>query len=217
MRPIIFGRSMVETVLHSRSSITGPSSRWRLSGSNGITRHERRVAVIAIKLFDLLVPQHGLGRKYRHLLHVAALVHDAGRVYGAKGHEHSGAAMVLADRLLPLTPPQRRATAYLVRYHRGAIPSEISEQQILLSSDPCEQVRVLLGILRAADGLDSRRLAARAIIIKRRGKKLRITCVVGDKVAKARRRLGGANKWELLESELGLRVRLRVKRDAQNA
>ena len=208
---------MVQTVLHSRSTLVAHGSRWRLSGSDGISRHERRVAVIAIKLFDLLEAQHELGRKYRHLLHVAALVHDAGRVYGAKGHEHSGAALVLADRLLPLTLPQRRAIAYLVRYHRGTVPWEMSEQQILLESDPYQKLRVLLGFLRAADGLDSRRLAARAIVIKHKSRKLRITCLVADKVAKARRRLGGANKLELLESELGLRVRLRIKRGAGSA
>jgi exopolyphosphatase/guanosine-5'-triphosphate,3'-diphosphate pyrophosphatase len=214
---MLLGRCMVETVLHSRSKVTARGSRWRLSGSDGISRHERRVAVIAVKLFDLLAAQHELGRKYRHLLHVAALVHDAGRVFGAKGHEHSGAAMVLADRLLPLTLPQRRAIAYLVRYHRGTIPSEIGEQQILLSCDPHEKLRLVLGFLRAADGLDSRRLRARAIVIKRKSRKLRITCLVADKVAKARRRLGGANKLELLEREMGLRVRLRIKRAAQSA
>lgn len=212
---MVFGRSMVQTVLHSRSTIPGTSSsRWRLAGSDGISRHERRVAVIAIKMFDLLASQHQLSNKYRHLLHVAALLHDAGRVYGAKGHEHTGAAMVLADRLLPLSPRQRRMIAYLVRYHRGAVAATLDEQQILRMGDPHRKLQILLAILRAADGLDSRCLCAAAIVIKRKNKKLRITCLVSDKVAKARRRLGGANKLALLEAELGLRVRLRIKRSA---
>jgi exopolyphosphatase/pppGpp-phosphohydrolase len=187
--------------------------RSRLPAKLGGSHHERRVAAIGMKLFDLLAPRHGLSKKYRHLLHLAALIHDAGRVYGSEGHEHSGAAMVLAERSLPLSPRQRRAIAYLVRYHRGPVPQLLSEQQILQVGDRHQKLRILLAILRASDALDSRRLRPKAIIIKRTAKKIRITCLVRDELSKAKRRLGGCNKFTLLESEFALRVRLRIKRE----
>jgi len=209
---------MVGIVIHSRTP-TNPSTPLsqvpsRLPAKLGGTHHERRVAGITTKLFDLLAPRHGLSKKYRRLLHLAALLHDAGRVYGSDGHEHSGAAMVLADRSLPLSPRQRRAIAYLVRYHRGPVPQVLSEQQILQVGDRHQKLRILLGILRACDALDSRRLRPKAIVIRRTAKKLRITCLVRDELSKAKRRLGGSNKFALLESEFGLRVRLRIKREA---
>src|SRR6266850_819459 len=203
-------------VAHSRSAGSGTTtpaqpSRCRLPGSPGVSRPERRVAAIAVRLFDLLAPHHGLSEKYRKLLHLAALLHDAGRVYGAEGHEHSGAAMVLYHRRLPLSPRQRRAIAYLVRFHRGPVPSVISQQQILQRGDQHQKLRLLLGILRASDAVDSRRLRPPTIIIKRTARKLRITCLVHEELAEARRRLGGPGKFKLLETALGLVVRLRIK------
>lgn len=195
----------------SRATRLADRSRWRLAGCSGISRHEQRVAAIAVKLFDLLAPQHRLTRKFRKLLHLAALLHDAGRVYDADGHEHSGAAMVLADRSLPISPRLRRCIAYLVRYHRGPVPSLISQQQILQCGDQHQKLRLLLGILRASDAIDSRHIRRPTIIMKRTAKKLRITCLVKEHLAEARRRLGGRDKFELLEEELGLRVRLRIK------
>ena len=192
------------------------ASSWSLP-QVAVSRHERRVASIAVRLFDLLAGAHELGRKYRKLLHLAALLHDAGRVYGSKGHEHSGAAMVLADRSLPLSRCHRRAIAYVIRYHRGPVPATLGQQQILQSDDPHGKLRILLGILRVSDALDSRRLRPRTIIIKRTAKKLRITCRVSDNLEEAKSRLGGRGKFELLESELGLRVRLRIKKSVPSA
>jgi exopolyphosphatase/guanosine-5'-triphosphate,3'-diphosphate pyrophosphatase len=212
---------MVGLVIHSRipakSAAPLGQIRSRLPANLGGSHHERRVAAITVKLFDLLAPRHALSGKYRQLLHLAALLHDAGRVYGSEGHEHSGAALVLADRSLSLSPRQRRAIAYLVRHHRGPVPDTLSDQQILHSGDNHSRLRILLGILRASDALDSRRLRPKAIIIKRTARKLRITCLVRDQISKARRRLGGASKFALLEAEFGLRVRLRIKREATTA
>jgi len=213
---------MLDVIVPSRSASKRTKSslqiaRCKLNGSAGISRHERRVATIAVKLFDLLAPQHGLSSKYRNLLHIAALLHDAGRVCGAKGHEFSGAAMVLADQSLPLMARQRRAVAYLVRYHRGSVPAIISDQQILSSGDRHAKLRILLGILRASDAMDSRHLRPMTIIIKRTARKLRINCLVQEDLAEATRRLGGRGKFELLESKIGLRVRLRIKQAAPAA
>src|SRR3954469_6403273 len=97
MRPIAIA-DMAGIVIHSRTAANLARRgriHARLPANFAGSRHERRVAAITVKLFDLLAPRHRLSDKYRHLLYLAAMVHDAGRLYGAKGHEHSGAAMVL--------------------------------------------------------------------------------------------------------------------------
>ena len=185
--------------------------RWRPPAGMGCTAHERRVAAIAVKLFDLLQRRHHLGDEYRNLLHLAALLHDAGRIYGAKGHDVRGAGMVLEDRSMLISARERRGVAYLVRFHRGSVPANLEDQDILLPQDKHRKLRVLLGFLRAADALDSRHVVPRAIIMKLGSRKLRINCLVEEALKEAQRRLGGRGKFALLESQLGLAVRLQFK------
>ena len=181
----------------------------RLRGRLGCSEHERRVATIATRLFDLLAAQHGLSKSYRALLHTAALVHDAARPLGADDHNIRGAELVLEDRSLDLTPWERRAVAYLVRYHRGRVPTA---GEIILPGDGRRKLRVLLALLRAADALDSRRVPAQAIIVRRKQRKLRVHCLVGEELeAAARAALGRPRKLKMLEKIFKLRVQVRIE------
>src|SRR5947209_19993277 len=85
----------------------------------GTIEHERRVTQISGKLFDLTWSLHGLRMSDRRLLALAAVVHDVGRAIDGQTHPEQGARMLLEDRSLPLKSPERRALAYLTRYHRG--------------------------------------------------------------------------------------------------
>src|SRR6185503_6424979 len=108
---------------HASSPAVKRGERPRLLGRFGGSRHEKRVSAIALRLFDLLAPLHGLDNSYRNVLRIGALLHDAGRAFGADDHHMTGANMVMDDRSLDLTPCQRRCIAYLVRYHRGKVPA----------------------------------------------------------------------------------------------
>src|SRR3954449_479784 len=109
----------------------------------GCSPHERRVAGIATRLFDLLLPLHSLGAAERRLLRVAALLHDCGRVaVGADGHNVHGATIVGEDRQLPLTASRRRAVASLVRYHCGRVP-RLGDDEVLLPGDGRRKLRTL--------------------------------------------------------------------------
>jgi exopolyphosphatase/guanosine-5'-triphosphate,3'-diphosphate pyrophosphatase len=159
-------------------------------------------------MFDLLAPQHRLGQDYRRLLRIGALLHDAAKRYGAAEHHRRGAQFVLRDRTLPLTGAQRRAVAYLVRYHRGPVADV---DGLLQPGDGRRKIRILLALLRAADALDSQHLAAQAIVIRRKGGKLRIQCLVDAPLDEARERFQRPDKFRLLEKVLGLRVQVRVR------
>jgi exopolyphosphatase/pppGpp-phosphohydrolase len=179
----------------------------RLRGRLGCSDHERRVATIATRLFDLMAPKHQLAATYRELLHLAALLHDAAKPTGSDGHEVRGAEMVMSDPTLRVTPWQRRAVAFLIRYHRGEIPAA---DEILQRGDGRRKLYMLLGFLRAADALDRRRVSATALIIRRTGHKLRVQCLVEGDAGEARKLLGRARKFTLLEQTFGVRVRVRV-------
>ena len=176
----------------------------------GTLAHERRVSEIASTLFRLTAPRHDLTAAHRRLLALAAVVHDVGRVDGEDGHEVVGAKMLLRDESLPLTDAERRAIAFITRYHRGSVPAAGCDS-ILTEADDHEAVRLTLALLRAADALDSRSLASPRLVFTMRGNRLHIGCYLATDSAKARKVYGRRKKFRLLEELLGCRVEIDVR------
>ena len=140
------------------------------------------------------------------------MMHDAGKSkFGAKDHGQTGARIVLDDRELPLSASQRRRVAYLVRYHGGAVPA-IGRDEILQRKDRRRKTRVLLALLRAADGLDSHRIDEPGIVARLQREQLTITCIVAGRTTRTRRLLRRKAKFDLLKKCLKLRVKLRIVR-----
>jgi exopolyphosphatase/pppGpp-phosphohydrolase len=186
---------------NSGSRSLGPIPRF------GSSPHERRVAAIAVRLFDELQPCAQMPARFRRILWIAALVHDAGRAFGAKGHEVRGAHMVLEDATLRLTSRQRRRIAYLVRHHRGKVP-RAGGDHILQPGDRRRTMRKLLGLLRAADALDSRHASKEPLFIQLRSRELwiiRSSAACTKTEARLRRK---QRKLGLLRRTMKLRIRL---------
>lgn len=175
----------------------------------GAIRHEQRVLEIAQKLFDLTWALHGLGRRERRLLRLAALVHDVGRVVDDRTHPKQGARMILQADHLPLGPGERRALAYLTRRHRGSVP-DAGTDKYLHPDDDVRVLRTVLALLRAADALDSRSLESPRLVFAMLGKELRITCYLDSECPKAQRTYSRRKKFRLLEEQLDIRVDVRL-------
>jgi exopolyphosphatase / guanosine-5'-triphosphate,3'-diphosphate pyrophosphatase len=171
--------------------------------------HERRVAEIAMKLFDLTWPLHGLGRRERRLLRLAAIVHDVGRAIDDDTHPEQGARMLLETNHLPLTASERRALAYLTRYHRGKVPS-CGMDEILRRTDDQESLRMTLALLRSADALDGRSIESPRLLFDLHDRRLQITCCLEHDSAKARKVYSRRKKHRLLEELCGCRVEVRI-------
>lgn len=167
----------------------------------GVVDHELRVARIAETLFFLTTRWHNLGGAERRTLVMGALVHDVGRSVEDEGHERHGTRMLLDDTSLPLGDTERRRIAFLVRHHKGRVP-EKGEEAILdarLDAEDLERLRILLGLLRAADGLDSRWRAPPRLVVSVHGRELRIQGFVRHKVEAS---LGRPKKMRLLAETL---------------
>jgi exopolyphosphatase/guanosine-5'-triphosphate,3'-diphosphate pyrophosphatase len=176
----------------------------------GDAAHERRVATIASTLFDLTAPLHALGPYARRALQLGALLHDVGRSVDKKDHPLGGARMILADTWLPLSNAERRAAAFLARYHKGAVPRKGAEK-ILTDSDDRDALRIVLALLRAADALDSRSIQSPRLVFALRASRLHVTCYLEEDSAKARRVYRRRKKFRLFEELLGRRVELDVR------
>jgi exopolyphosphatase/pppGpp-phosphohydrolase len=171
----------------------------------GQVRHERRVAALAVAIFRLLSPLHGLGRRERSLLELGALLHDIGRCRGARRHPVRGARLILKDQALPLTDLERRAVAYMARYHRGRARVN-SGGRLAYPGDSQAGLR-LLAMLRLADALDCRRAPLRSLAIRWRGNQLRVRCRVRPRHhSDVERKLHRSEGFRLLRQTMGLRV-----------
>jgi exopolyphosphatase/guanosine-5'-triphosphate,3'-diphosphate pyrophosphatase len=176
----------------------------------GRADHEWRVTRIALALFDLLRRKHKLNHRARDVLALSALVHDVGRCIDQRTHPRQGARLILKEKDLPLGETLRRRLAYLTLYHRGPVPAP-GEDGVLLAGEDTASVRLILGLLRAADALDSRRTEPPQLRFTHTGRRLRVHCHLRTPSAKARKVYSRRKKFRLLEETLGCRVQLRVR------
>lgn len=191
--------------------------RW-VWGQLGDIRHEQHVAAIAMSLFDLTRPIHRLSLTDRRLLRLGAIIHDVGRAISKPEHPSQGAAMIIADRMLPIGPVERRALAYFTLYHRGDVP-DCGRDAILGKFDDHDRLLRLLAILRCADALDSRSLEPARLVFalmphptRDAERILRTTCFLEKDSPKARKVYRRRKKFRLMESLLSLRFEVETDR-----
>jgi len=115
--------------------------------------HTRQVTTLALELFDATRSLHELGDADRELLEFAALLHDIGEHVSSTGHHRHGAYLVRNGQLRGFAPDEIELLAAIVRWHRRGEP-RVSDEFPLLDAPTIERVRVLVGVLRIADGLD---------------------------------------------------------------
>ncbi len=77
---------------------------------------------------------------------------------------------------------------------------------MLRRKDNPDRLRLLLALLRAADGLDGRSAETPRLRFSREGRRLRIVCHLEHNTPKARRLYTRRKKFRLLEELLGCRV-----------
>ena len=111
--------------------------------------HARRVADLAVSMFDQTRDLHGLDMVDRELLEYAALLHDIGEHVASQGHHRHGAYLVEHGQLRGFDPAEIQMLTALVRWHRRGNPDVDGYP---LADLP--RVQYLTALLRLADGLD---------------------------------------------------------------
>jgi exopolyphosphatase/guanosine-5'-triphosphate,3'-diphosphate pyrophosphatase len=134
-----------------RESVVGLARRC-----NWAEAHARKVASLALELFDATAALHGLDAADRELLELAALLHDVGEHVASAGHHRHGVYLVRNGQLRGFATHEIELLAAVVRWHRRGEP-RVSDEFPLLDADAIARVRALAAILRVADGLDRSR------------------------------------------------------------
>ncbi len=119
-------------------------------------RHAEHVKHLCVRLFDDLMPLHGMGDRERELLEAAALLHDVGYHIAADQH-HKHSEYIVRNCVMPgFTSDETVLISTIARYHRKSHPKRKHPIYAALSADDQHLVSVLASILRIAEGLDRR-------------------------------------------------------------
>ncbi|GHV72336.1 exopolyphosphatase [Spirochaetia bacterium] len=116
--------------------------------------HHRQVADFCLLLFDALYQEHGMNRRERMMLEVAAVLHDIGMFIRSSGHHKHGQYIVSHSEIFGLHREELDVIANVVRYHRSDPPVETDIGYISLPPENRILVLKMAAILRVADALD---------------------------------------------------------------
>jgi exopolyphosphatase / guanosine-5'-triphosphate,3'-diphosphate pyrophosphatase len=120
--------------------------------------HARRVARLAIQLFDSLASEHALKERDRLLLEVAALLHDIGLFVNLRGHHKHSLYLLQASEIFGLSRDDMQLVGNIARYHRRGLPQKSHPSYSSLSRDERVRVNKLAAFLRVANALDAEHL-----------------------------------------------------------
>jgi exopolyphosphatase/guanosine-5'-triphosphate,3'-diphosphate pyrophosphatase len=164
-------------------------------------RHAHRVTALAVSLFDQLKAMHGLGKRDRLLLELAALLHEVGTYIGTSGHHRHSLYLISQTPILGLSETEQQVVANVARSHRKAPPDEA---YAALDQEDQERVRSLAAILRVADALDhDHKQRVNAVRAKERGSELKLRVSTRGDVSLDAWSL--KDKGDLFENQFGLK------------
>jgi exopolyphosphatase/guanosine-5'-triphosphate,3'-diphosphate pyrophosphatase len=116
--------------------------------------HCRHTASLCMSLFDALAIEHGMNRRERMLLEVAAMVHDIGMFIRPSDHNIHGQYIISNSEIFGLKRQGQDIIGNVIRYHRGEPPSPADIEYIALQREERMLVLKMVSILRVADSLD---------------------------------------------------------------
>lgn len=116
--------------------------------------HAERVAACAVRLFDELQREHGLGYRHRVLLEAAALLHEVGTYVSTRAYHKHTYYLIAHSEIYGLTGTEVEITAHVARYHRRSAPKPSHTEYMSLARENRIIVNKLAAILRLAKALD---------------------------------------------------------------
>lgn len=159
--------------------------------------HVQHVSHLTLRVFDELVPLHGLGGVPRFFLQSAAILHDIGWVEGWKNHHKIALKIILETPILLLNHRERLIIGSIARYHRKSLPTLSHDHYASLNPEDRRLVQILSSFLRLADGLDrSHRSKIRDLHCKIKKSRIEILCASNNSAVEEQK--GGVEKADLL-------------------
>jgi exopolyphosphatase / guanosine-5'-triphosphate,3'-diphosphate pyrophosphatase len=138
-------KAMAAGVIHSATAI---AQKYHVD-----LGHAQTVADVALRLFDEIRPDHGMGPRQRLLLHVAALLHEVGGFVSNRSHHKHSYYLIANSEIFGLNREETGLVAHVARYHRRSGPKPSHPEYMSLPRENRVTVNKLAAILRVADAL----------------------------------------------------------------
>jgi exopolyphosphatase/guanosine-5'-triphosphate,3'-diphosphate pyrophosphatase len=116
--------------------------------------HGRQVAILSMTIFDFFSKEHGLNRRERILLEIAALLHDIGMFIKGSSHHKHGQYIIANSEIFGLHQEELDVISAVVRYHREESPGSDDAAYLALQREERALTLKMTSILRVADSLD---------------------------------------------------------------
>ncbi len=118
-------------------------------------KHSEFVEEASLMVFDRMASIHGLMKRARFLLQIAALLHDTGKYIGSDPHYVYSYNIINAAQIIGLSDDELSIVASVARYHSHEAPSFDSSGINKLSTKDKITAMKLIAIIRIADALDT--------------------------------------------------------------
>jgi len=164
--------------------------------------HAFQVCRYALRLFDALQELHGYGPREREVFEASALLHDTGHARDMWRHHKHARDIIMEQELPGFSAEEHRMVACVARYHRKAFPKPTHKVYAELTPASREIVTRLAAILRIADGLDRRHMAATRNVSVSIGKR-KVRLLVDQRRPNETDIWGARRKRDLFESCFG--------------
>ncbi len=116
--------------------------------------HSSAVETLSLKLFDAMVPLHGLPSRDRFLLQVAAILHDIGKYVNLRRHYFYSYRLILSSDIIGFTEREKEVIANIAHYHSKGTPSDADGNFARLNREEKVKVAKLASLIRLADSID---------------------------------------------------------------
>ncbi len=125
--------------------------------------HAASVESTSLQLFDRMVKHHGLGRRERFLLKIAAILHDIGKYVSLRRHYFYSYRLIISSDIIGFSEEERALMANIAYYHSKGTPSLSDANFAALTPDQRITLAKLAAIIRVADAVDRSHMQKAAI------------------------------------------------------
>jgi exopolyphosphatase/guanosine-5'-triphosphate,3'-diphosphate pyrophosphatase len=172
--------------------------------------HGRQVAAISMTIFDFFSKEHGLNRRERILLEIAALLHDIGMFIKGSSHHRHGQYIIANSEIFGLHQEELDVIGNVVRYHREESPSSNDVTYLALQREERVLVLKMTSILRVSDALDRGHAQQVKIEYIERKNENAVFHLQGD-IDMSLERIGLEEKADMFEDVFGYKIVLTQK------
>jgi exopolyphosphatase/guanosine-5'-triphosphate,3'-diphosphate pyrophosphatase len=177
--------------------------------------HAANVSALAVKLFDQLKEDHGLGPRERLLLEVAGILHDIGTFIAPQAHHRHSSYLIDAADIFGLRKADKDIVSKVALYHRRQVPGPTDPEYMSLSRHDRAVVSKLAAIIRVAEALDKSHQQKIRDFTLERDRDMIIIRPVGDPIDLSMERQALAKKDSLFTDVLGATLVLKQEAAAR--